>query len=218
MSVHVVIAARGGPDAKSRCGRNLTSAQRGELVEAMLADMLAAMAGSALIDEICVVTPTAELGEIARLAGASVLREARPRGLNAAFTAARRAVVAADPAALFAALPGDLPLFERDEFDAVLAQAGEARAVLVPATADGGTGAVIVPAGAPFAFSFGADSFLAHRAAAVAAGLEPVIVEAASLGRDIDSPADLDDLLQRAQDRRSGRLLRRFQHLREAAL
>ena len=45
MSLRVIIAARGGEEAKSRLAGRLDPRQRAALAEAMLADMLDALAG-----------------------------------------------------------------------------------------------------------------------------------------------------------------------------
>ncbi|MDB5448537.1 MAG: hypothetical protein JWQ97_3854 [Phenylobacterium sp.] len=217
MSTHAVIAARGGETAKSRVGPALDAAARAELVAAMLCDMIEALAGSSQIGAVHVVTPTPELAEAARAAGARVLLEAEPKGINAAFDAVRAEIRAAEPEAVIAALPGDLPLIDRGEIEQALAQLAPGAAVLVPASADGGTGAVIVHAAAPFVFHFGADSFRRHCAGAVAAGLEPVVVHAPSLGLDIDRPEDLEAVSRRAAGGRTARLLEQHFSIMEAS-
>jgi len=212
VSTHAVIAVRGGGAAKSRCGPALDAAGRADLIEAMLGDMIEALQASPSLNEVLVVTPTAELAALAQAAGASVLLESTPLGINAAFEAARAQIRDRDPSGVIVALPGDLPLLEQDEIARALAALAPRGAVLVPASADGGTGAVIVHAEAPFAFQFGEDSFRRHRAAAAAAGLAPKEVHAAGLGLDIDRPADLEAVLHRAASGRTARVLQ--QHMR----
>jgi 2-phospho-L-lactate guanylyltransferase len=204
---HVVIAVRGGPNAKSRCADRLDEGEREHLVEAMLGDMLDALAGSTVIRQVHVATPTPSL---ARLAGArpgvSVILE-QPAGLNAAFENARRRVAAEDPDAALALMPGDLPLLDRTELEAALAQVAPGRVGLVAASADGGTGAVLLPAGTPFAFAFGPDSFNRHLAVARQADLAPFVVDAPSLAFDVDGPLDLDRLAASGRGLRSAGLL-----------
>lgn len=216
MTFHAVIAARGGPDAKSRCRERLGEREREQLVEAMLGDMLEALAGSRLIDRIHVATPTASLARLAETwPGVSVIGEAPTRGLNGAFDAARRLIAADDPAAAVAFMPGDLPRLDRAELEMALADVREGRVGLVPAAADGGTGAVLLTAGAEFPFSFGLDSFRRHHAAAASVGLEAHDVVAPSLSLDIDAPEDLDKLLASGADGRTARLLRAIRGVRE---
>jgi 2-phospho-L-lactate guanylyltransferase len=216
-NAQVVIAVRGGPDAKSRCRERLGEAEREQLVEAMLGDMLDAMGASRLIGQVHVATPTPSLGRIAARAGASIIDEAGAAGLNGVFDKARRIISAEHPSATVAFMPGDLPLLDAAELDAALERVRDGEVALAAATADGGTGAVLLRAAADFAFAFGPDSFNRHLAAARAAGLAPVILDAPSLGFDVDGPGDLDRLLATGRDRRAVRLLRTIQSLHETA-
>jgi 2-phospho-L-lactate guanylyltransferase len=209
VSVRAVIAVRGGADAKSRCAPELDADARAELVCAMLLDMIAALTGSRRIDEVEVVTPTLELVQAARKAGAAGWLEPQARGINAAFEAARARLGAADPQGVMIALPGDLPLLEAAELEPALRLLARGKVVLAPAAADGGTGAVVVHANAPFDFHFGQDSFRRHWDGAVRAGLEPIRLEAPSLGLDIDRPQDLAALQRRSPGGRSASFLAR---------
>jgi len=217
VTVRAVIAVRGGEGAKSRCGDLLDARGRDELVLAMLTDMVAALSASRRIDEIEVATPTADLADAARAAGASAWLEPQARGVNAAFEAARARLRAAVPDAVLAALPGDLPLIDAAELDTAFDLASRGKAVLAPALADGGTGAVVVQASAPFAFHFGRDSFRRHWAGALRAGLHPVRLDAPSLGFDIDRPEDLAALERRGAGGLTARVLARRLSPAEAA-
>jgi 2-phospho-L-lactate guanylyltransferase len=216
MSVRAVIAVRGGKDVKSRFGGALTAPERAELVSAMLADMVEALTASPGIDAVHVVTPTPELADLARAGGARVLLESQARGINAAFEAARSEIRRQAPYAIIAALPADLPLIEGAEIEVAIGKLEPGAVVLVPASADGGTGAAILRADAPFAFQFGPDSFRRHGEAAAAAGLKAIVVRAASLGLDIDRPEDLNDVTRRARGGRTVGVVERLQRLREA--
>jgi 2-phospho-L-lactate guanylyltransferase len=207
VTVRAVIAVRGGAEAKSRCAPSLDADARAELVRAMLEDMIAALAASPAIDAIEVVTPTPELARVAREAGATGWLEPAPRGINAAFEAARARLAAADSQAVMVALPGDLPMLDAAELAPAFAQLGPCRVVLVPATADGGTGAVVVAAATPFAFAFGPDSFQRHWSGAERDGLHPIRLEAPSLGLDIDRPQDLAAAQRRNPAGRTARVL-----------
>jgi 2-phospho-L-lactate guanylyltransferase len=214
--VRAVIAVRGGEGAKTRCVPHLDAQARGELVRAMLLDMVAALATGGGVDEVEVVTPTPELAAAAREAGARVLLETQAHGLNAAFETARARLRETAPGAVMVALPGDLPLLDAGELTPALEALTPRRVALAPASADGGTGAVIVHVGAPFAFHFGACSFHRHWSGAVQAGLEPFRLEAPSLGLDIDRPEDLAALDGRGCGERTARLLARLLRRTEA--
>lgn len=63
---------------------------------------------------------------------------------------------------------------------------------LVPDRHGDGTNVACVPAGAGFAFAYGAGSFSAHRRAAARLGLAQRLVPDERLGWDVDVPADLE--------------------------
>jgi len=216
MRAAVVIAARGGLGAKSRCRGRLHGSQREALVEAMLLDMLQALAGCVAIHRVYVTTPTAALASLAARNGAVVILEHGPPDLNRAFSDARRRIAAMAPTSVVALLPGDLPLLDPTELAACIAIAQEGAIVLAPATTGGGTGAVVQRADLPLRLAFGPGSFRKHQLAAASLGLEPRVIEAPSLGFDLDRPEDLD-AVARLHDGRTAALLRKFAVAGEAA-
>ena len=193
----VVIAVRGGPDAKSRCAGLLDPALRAALTRAMLSDMLEAALRAPGAERVWVMTPTAELAALAARAGASIILEPRAQGLSAAFEHARAAIAKVRPGSLLALLPGDLPLLDPADLATLFAAHHDGDVILAPAQADGGTGAIVLTAGKPFAFACGLGSLEAHAAAARAAGLNPRVLAAPSLAFDLDRPGDVDTLLSR---------------------
>jgi 2-phospho-L-lactate guanylyltransferase len=217
MNAEVVIAVRGGRDAKSRCRTRLSSAQRQALVEAMLADMLNALAACPAVRRVYVATPTPGLARIATRGGAVVILEQAPTDLNRTLDNARRRIAAAGPAATVVLLPGDLPLIDPAELAGCIAAAEGGTVVLAPATADGGTGALIQRADLPLRLGFGPDSFSRHNAAARGLGLEVRVIGAPSLGFDVDRPEDLDTLAASSSRGRAASLLRAFLAGEEAA-
>jgi len=210
MSVEVVIAARGGPDAKSRLAGRLDANRREALVQAMLADMLTTLDHCEGVRRIYVTTPTPALARLAAASGVVVVLEHGPDGLNGAFDRARRRIAAGDPATTVLLLPGDLPRLQPDDIAACLSAAGPDRLVLAPASADGGTGGLAVRAGAALPLAFGAGSCGKHLAAARGLGLDVQIVRTPGLGFDIDRPADLDAFLALGGGGRTGDLLQEW--------
>jgi 2-phospho-L-lactate guanylyltransferase len=195
MNADVVIAARGGPGAKSRLAGRLGPEQREALVEAMLGDMLTALAHAPAVHRIYVTTPTPRLARLAARAGAVVILEPPGGELNAAFGAARRRIAAVDPDATVVLLPGDLPRLDAGDLEACLEVADPGRLVIAAASADGGTGALVLRAGLALPLAFGPGSLGKHLAAARGLGLAVELVRAPSLGFDLDRPSDLDALL-----------------------
>lgn len=195
MRAEVVIAVRGGPQAKTRLAERLDALRREALVEAMLADMLSALGDCQQIRRVHVSTPTPTLARLAARFGAVVILEREAGGLNGAFDRVRRRIAAAEPNALVALLPGDLPRLRPADAEALLSAAEGGRIAVAPASADGGTGGLALRAGAPLRLAFGPGSFGKHLAAARSSGSPAAIVRAPGLAFDLDRPADLDALL-----------------------
>jgi 2-phospho-L-lactate/phosphoenolpyruvate guanylyltransferase len=208
MNAEVLIAARGGPAAKSRLADRLGPDQREALVEAMLGDMLTALAACPAVLRTYVTTPTPALARLAARSGAVVFLEQPANDLNGAFDRARRRIAAADPETTLVLLPGDLPRLDPDDLEQCLEAAGSDRLVATPAYADGGTGALVLPAAVALPLAFGPGSFGKHLAAARSLGLATEVVHAPGLGFDLDRPSDLDAFLTLAGRGRTADLLR----------
>jgi len=217
MTLRVIIAARGGPEAKSRLAGRLDGPERASLAAAMLADMLSALNGAEAVDRVYVVTPTPELARIAAEADAVVILEAEAGGLNAAFEAARRRLAARDQGGLIALLPGDLPRLEASDLAEAAARAAADTVVIVRSQSDGGTGAIVQPAGLDLPLAFGQDSFCRHCGGAAGLGLAVASPNLSSLSLDLDRPLDLDRLAGSAAQGRAAALARAFRHQAGAA-
>lgn len=191
----VVIAVRGGEEAKSRYGDLVAPQDRAAFVEAMLADMLSAIARVPSVRQVRVVTPTPRIAALARSLGARIVAELKPSGLNAAFRIGRESVARDDAAATVILLPGDLPGLAPADIEAVIAAAAPGRVAMVRAARDGGTGALAFAAGLDLPLAYGLDSFARHQAAVRDLGLDPFEVAAPSLAHDLDHPDDLRDWL-----------------------
>lgn len=206
ISVHALIAVRGGPQAKGRFASLLDADERARLTELMFGDMLASLAHAVSIESLWVVTPTRSLAALAARNGCRVVEQREPLGLNSAFvqgiTAARGA--GAGPVAL---LPGDLPSLTPGEFDSAAAALATAELVVAPSH-DGGTGAVLVRAGIPFTPRFGIDSGRRHVEAACAAGQSVCVLRLPGFDRDLDVPNDALALMRSGSRTASAAFLR----------
>lgn len=217
MSVHAVVAVRGGPLAKTRCAAVLNEEQRETLVLTMIEDMLAALARVDAIDHIYVVTPTTAIAERVRELGATPLVEPKSYGLNAAFELARYRISDRDPDGQLMLFPGDLPLLDPAEMDELITSFQPDELVFV-ATDDGGTGALLLPVQAQFKFCFGPNSAARHREAATIAGLKPIAFTAPSLAFDIDTWEDIKDLCRQRGDSQTAQYLRSLQMAEECTM
>src|SRR5437899_7897280 len=177
--------------AKSRLGETLDAEERHDLALGMARRTIEAPAHSPDIDEVLVVTPDAEVRELALAAGARPLRQ-RSQGLNRGLGEAREEAVAAGADALLV-LPIDLPRVSADAISDVLAPLDDPRRPLVAIVPDRhgrGTNALLIAPPDAIGVCFGGDSRRAHVTAASAAGARLVEL-GGPLALDIDTPDDL---------------------------
>ena len=182
-----VLPIKSFPRAKSRTG--LDGGDRAALAESMASDVLAALSRASSLDAILVVTREPRAAAAAAKAGADVVDDAQERGHSAAALlgideAVRRG------AARVLLVPGDCPLLDPDEVDALLATAGTGMTI-VPDRHGTGTNALVLEPPGAMAPSFGPGSCTRHAELARAAGVPVRTVEVPSLAFDVDTPADL---------------------------
>jgi 2-phospho-L-lactate guanylyltransferase len=205
----VIIAAVPVKDlsaAKQRLAGVLTPAERAALARAMLGDVLKAMV-TAHLDRIWVVTSDTEVAALARAAGVEILAEAESRGHTAAVAFAQ-AEAARLAARVFLTVPGDAPCTTAAEVDALAhVAAGPRVAVFAPSRSRRGTNGVALAPPDAMPLRFGEPSFVNHVDEARRLGLAVRDLPLPGLGLDIDSPADLADLLREGGDTETARLL-----------
>ncbi len=168
--------------AKQRLGTAFP--HRPTLAEAMVGDVLAALAQVGL-DDLIVVTAEPAAARAAAAAGAHVVHDPVEAGQSAA--AARGIAAAVERGAGRALLvPGDCPALDPGEVAELLERT--APVVIVPDRHGSGTNALLLTPPHAIAPAFGTGSFARH--AALARGTAQVC-EVPSLGLDVDTPDDL---------------------------
>ena len=192
-----IVPVKAPGEAKQRLAGALPPAARRRLMLAMLQDVLATLAQVERLGPVLVVTPDAEVADLARGRRARVLLEERARGHSAAAMAGF-AHARANGATQAVTLPADAPCVTPAEvgslLDAAVPAAGP-HVVLVPSHDRDGTNAVLAAPPDAFPVSFGPGSFARHLVQAKARGLDCRVVELAGLGRDVDEPHDLERLV-----------------------
>ncbi len=175
--------------AKQRLQPGLDPPIRRQLAEAMLCDVLDALARTQL-DEIIVVSGDETVRQIGLDAGARVLED-QEQGHNAAAACGIQAALelGADRVLL---VPGDCPALDPAELDTLLARTiAPPSALIVPDRHGTGTNALVLTPPGALHPSFGPGSAQRHAADAAAAGVHYEVVDVPSLALDIDTPEDL---------------------------
>ena len=161
----------------------------------MLRDVLAALRGAGLFEQVLLVSRDERALLLAPDLGAVALPERGSRGYSAAANQA--SVVAGEGGvAGLLVLPGDVPLVRPADIQTLVAAAHGATVGLVPSQGRDGTNAVLARPPGVLRFRFGRGSFATHLRQASALG-ECRVVELANLALDLDTPADLRSLLAR---------------------
>jgi 2-phospho-L-lactate guanylyltransferase len=179
--------------AKHRLAEAVGAPDRRVLAEAMVGDVLQALAAVAALDAVIVVTAEPVAAAAARAAGAEVVHDPEEAGQSAAATlgveaATRRGF---DRVLL---VPGDCPALDPEELATLLARPPAAAAphvIIVPDRHGTGTNALLLTPPGALAPAFGEGSFARHAALARAAGAAVEMAEVPSLGLDVDTPGDL---------------------------
>jgi 2-phospho-L-lactate/phosphoenolpyruvate guanylyltransferase len=194
MATIAILPIKSFGEAKQRLRDQLAPKHRRLLAEAMYRDVLAALGRTEGIAQILVATSDQRARELGIDAPALLLDD---RGLGhseAAALAARAGLERGFDRALL--VPGDCPLLDPDELEALLAHDAAVRsALIVPDRHGTGTNALLLRPPDALAPAFGPDSCRRHVQSAQAAGSAPEVVTVPSLALDIDTPDDLEALV-----------------------
>jgi 2-phospho-L-lactate guanylyltransferase len=192
--------------AKQRLAAGLGGEQRRTLAAAMVADVLEAIGEARTIERTIVVSGDPIAQELAAEVGAEVVPDPDDGGhVEAALAGIARAQV--EGAGCVVLLPGDCPLLEPRELDRLLTGIPARYVGIVPDRHGTGTNALALSPPDAIVPAFGEGSCARHVAAAREAGIAFGVEELASLGLDLDTPADVI-ALTRELDVRPGRARR----------
>ncbi len=185
----VVTPIKAPEECKTRLRGALSEAARRDLVASMLRHVVEVAGATAGVDEVLLIGPSSHG------LPAAVRRLADPGGgLNAALAAAMRAAAEAGVGRLIL-VAADLPRLTAADLEA-LAGVDAGAIAIAPDSLGVGTNALSLPlpAARGFAFHYGPGSFARHQAEAMRLRLPLRVIRSATLGLDIDEPADLDAL------------------------
>ena len=184
------MAVRPPGEGKSRLSPALSAEDRKLLNIKMFRHVFQVVREIITATRIVVISHSKALLDEARAGGAHGAAETG-RELNAALTEASRIAVDRGATALLT-LSSDLPFLEAGDVEAMFA--AESDIVIATDRVRVGTNALLFRRPFAIPFRYGGESLAAHRAAAGEAGLSVTVIERPGLSRDIDTPADLDEL------------------------
>jgi 2-phospho-L-lactate guanylyltransferase len=189
--------------AKQRLAAGLGRERRRALAAAMVADVLEAIGEARTVERTIVVSGDPRAQELAAEAGAEVVPDPGDAGhVEAALAGIARAE--AEGAGCVVLVAGDCPLLDPRELDRLLTGVPERYVGIVPDRHGTGTNALALSPPNAIVPAFGEGSCARHVAAAREAGVAFGVEELASLGLDLDTPADIV-ALTRALAARPGR-------------
>ena len=162
------------------------------------------------IDKIIVATSDQAVADHASQSGATVFEEYEQRGHSHSADAAARHAMSLGAATVLL-LPIDVPLVTKTEIEDLIHAAGPSLnggVIIVPSSDGTGTNALVRTPPDAIDSCFGPGSFRAHLEQARQRGVPATVSRPAGLLFDIDTPADVDELLRRAPDSRTAQWLR----------
>jgi 2-phospho-L-lactate guanylyltransferase len=192
-STFAILPMKGFDTAKRRLRSSLDPLTRRVLVEAMFADVLVALGRSKGIAGLIVVTGDHGAQTVAEGYGAHVAADEQQGHNHAAAIGIRRAMESGADRVLL--VPGDCPLLDPIEIDALIDRPTPARSLLiVPDRHGSGTNALLISPPDAFFPAFGPGSRERHERNAQDAGLSFETVTVSSLSLDVDTPEDLAEV------------------------
>jgi 2-phospho-L-lactate/phosphoenolpyruvate guanylyltransferase len=203
MTTVAIVPVKSFDRAKQRLAPAIGLGHRRALVEAMLSDALVAIGRAPSIDRTFLVTADRTAGRIATGHGVEVIDDPTHSHSEAAALGTAHAISVGAARALL--LPGDCPLLDAGELELLLAHpAPEPSAVVVPDRHGEGTNALLLTPPNALTPAFGEGSRRRHVELAASQGATPLVFEVPSLALDIDTPDDLDQLVERFEKTRGG--------------
>jgi 2-phospho-L-lactate/phosphoenolpyruvate guanylyltransferase len=205
----ILIPVKNLSAAKQRLAAILEQAARTELAQAMLHDIVAALAAWPARPACALVTSDPFALELAHQYNFEVIADRANPGETGAIEMATQICVSRSIDNTLV-IPADIPLIQASELAQILAHAPAQGSVLVPAADGRGTNAAFRRPANLFPLRFGNDSFKPHLAAAQATGKPCIVLELPGIALDIDNPEDLQRLLAHSGETRTQRLARRW--------
>jgi 2-phospho-L-lactate guanylyltransferase len=208
-----ILAVKRLDQAKQRLDALFSAAERAEVARALLTDAFQLITDTGALRWWVVSDDPEVLEEAARRGFDQVQDEGR--GLNAALLRGVDSVVAAGADSV-TILPADLPLAKPLDVEAILETGATSEMVIVPA-GDGGTNALHLTPPDLIPPTFGPKSLQAHIKAADERRLRRSILPLERMALDIDTPEDVEELLEKAGEEETSDAVALLRRLRPTA-
>lgn len=193
--------------AKQRLASIMDQSTRTQFAQAMLSDVLETLARWNRRPEVGLVTNDPFALELATHFAFHVIPDPDSRSETEAIEMATR-VCECRGVNHTLVIPGDIPLIQVSELQAIFDSAPAQGSVLVPAADGRGTNAAWRNPAGLFPLRFGNDSFRPHLAAAHATQQPCVVLALPGIGLDIDTPTDLRELAEAPGETRAQQIAR----------
>jgi 2-phospho-L-lactate/phosphoenolpyruvate guanylyltransferase len=204
----ILIPVKNLRNAKQRLSMLLDASARTQLAQAMLSDVLEAVAEFGQ-DGVSLVTSDPFALDLAGRHRFEIIRDDANVSESDAIEMATEMCVSRGVESTLV-IPADIPLIAAEDIRAIYEHAPAKGSVLVPSSDKRGSNAVLRRPSALFLLRFGNDSFMPHLASAIATNTSCVVLSLPRVGLDIDTPEDLQELAQAAGEKQSQLLAREF--------
>ncbi len=203
----ILIPVKNSASAKQRLASILDQPARTQLAQAMLHDVVSALADWRNRPSVALVTNDPFAIKLAHEYNFEIIPDPTNPGETGAIEMATQ--ICEERGCKFSlVIPADIPLIQASELQEILKQAPPVGTLLVPAADGRGTNAAFRRPAGLFPLRFGNDSFKPHLAAAQATGKPSIVLQSPGIAVDVDNPEDLQRLLALPGDTRAQRLAR----------
>lgn len=206
----ILIPVKNLSGAKQRLASALDQTARTELAQAMLHDVVTAVAAWAGRPAAALVTGDPFAIDLARKYDFEIIADAANPGETGAIEMATRTCIERGLKETLV-IPADIPLIRTFELQQIFEHAPAKGSVLVPAADGRGTNAVLRRPADLFPLRFGNDSFKPHLAAAQATGTPCRVLHLPGIALDIDGPQDLWKLVAASGEAHAQSLVRAWE-------
>jgi len=199
MNLFAVIPVKPFAEGKSRLKNILTNTARRDLNTLMFQHVFNVTLAAIGAANTIVVSADQNALDMTAESRAHAVYENVPAGLNGALKLGTGIAVAKGADAVLI-LPTDLPTLSAEDIQALINRRIPRCVVIAPDRANQGTNALLLSPPDAIGFSFGQESFTAHRNAALDGHIDPAIVNRDGLAFDIDTSEDYLKLSEQGGD------------------